>query len=88
MFKRSNSEYSRGERILTSVLAFIIFGFVGLIVRLFWAPVVLESISGIIMQFVPFGLGLGSVSAALAYIYPKPFQILMCFMPGIGGPGN
>ena len=85
VFKKKNSEYSKMERIFTSLFSFIVFGFVGGIVRLVSAPISLRSGGEILLQFLPYVISFGLTSAILAFFFPKPFQIAMCFLPVPGG---
>ena len=85
VFRKKNADYTKKERVVTSIFSFIVFGIVGGFVRLLTGSISLGSMSDLFIQFLPYIISFGIVSAVLAYFYPKVFQILMCFLPVPGG---
>ena len=81
MLTKKNSEYTKGQRIVTALVAFPIFAIIGGVVRLFNGSISLESTNQLLMQFLPMMFLFGFVAAILAYFFPKVFQIIMCFIP-------
>lgn len=81
VFKKKNEEYTKAEKVVTAIFAFIAFGIIGALLRLFGEPIQLDGGWSMLMQFGPHILGVGGIPAALAYLFPKPFNIIMCFLP-------
>ena len=64
-----------------ALVTFIIFGSIGAVIRLFISPVTLSSnLYEVALQFVPFIIGFGGVSALLSYIFPRTFGFLLTFL--------
>ncbi len=86
VFTKKNSEYSKVEKVFTAVFAFITFGIVGGLVRFFGDPIILDGSGGLLNRFLPHILGFGCLAAILGYFFPKPLNIVMCFLPtpGVG----
>ncbi len=81
MEKDNTHEPSKVAKLMVAIFSFIIFGFIGGVIRLFVAPVSLSvSFYEFTLQFLPFILGFGSVSAVLAYMYPRVFGFIMSFL--------
>lgn len=81
MKKEKSHEPSRAVKVMVALFAFIIFGFIGGVIRLFVAPVSLSvNFYEFTPQFLPFILGFGGVSAVLAYMYPRVFGFILSFL--------
>ena len=81
VFTKKNSEYSKFERVCTATFSFIAFGIVGAVVRLLTGPTSLGSESELFFQYAPHVFGFAIAAAILGYIFPKVFNILLCFIP-------
>jgi hypothetical protein len=82
---RSNSEYPRWERIVISLLTFLLFAVIGILVRVSLGSIPLLPVSELLREVVPFMLGLGIPGAILAYSFPKPFSVVLWVFPWPGG---
>ena len=81
MVKENINEPSKPVKIMVALGAFIIFGFIGGVVRLFTGPINLTTnIYEFMLQFAPFIIGFGGISAFLAYLYPRLFGFILSFL--------
>lgn len=79
--KLTKSELSTPHKVLLSFFVFIIFGFIGAIVRVFVSPVSLNSnFQEFILQFIPFIIGFGGIAAFLAFLFPRVFGFILTFL--------
>ena len=81
LFSKRNSEYSKVEKSILAFFAFVIFGFIGAIFRVFYAPISLASLNDIAFQFAPFVLGFAGLASVLAYFFPRVFSIILVLIP-------
>ena len=81
LFSKRNSEYTKVEKSILAFSAFIIFGFIGAIFRLFYAPISLASLNDIALQFAPFILGFAGLASVLAYFFPRIFSFILVLIP-------
>ena len=81
LFTKRNSEYTKVEKGLLALASFIIFGFIGAIFRLFYAPISLASLNDIALQFAPFVLGFAGLASVLAYFFPRVFSVILVLIP-------
>ena len=85
MILKLNNEIKKWERIVISICSFFLFSVVGLLVRAYIGPIPLLPISSLLTAILPMTIGFGLLASVLAYCYPKPFGIILCFIPGING---
>ena len=78
---KENTDYTKTERILLSVAAFIIFGFIGAVFRVFYAPISLASLNEVALQFIPFIFGFAVIASVPAYFFPKIFSLILILIP-------
>lgn len=84
-FRKKNKDYSKVDRGFTALFAFVAFGLIGFLVRLFSGePISLQSASIVAAQFAPYVIGCGGLAAVLGCIFPKPMNILLIFLPTPG----
>lgn len=81
VFKKKNYEYSKAEKVITSILSFIVFGVVGGVIRLFGDSIFISNEFSLMLQLLPYVLVFGVTASILGYRYPRVLNIIMCFIP-------
>ena len=80
LLKKKNSEYSSKERKETAIMAFVLFGFIGLILcfNSNWFQFFNAEI-----KCIPyfFGVTIGLLTAVFTFKFPKYFRILIFILP-------
>ncbi len=85
VFRKKNKDYSKVERGFTALFAFVAFGLIGFLVRLFSdEPISLQSTNIVAAQFASYVIGCGGLAAVFGYLFPKPMNILLMFLPTPG----
>ena len=71
-----------------TVFIYSVFGFfAGIVVRMFSLPTTLDSVTGILWQYLPFACVGSVLFGFLSYRYSRVATAALCFMPGCGISG-